>query len=326
MEEKMNKLRVKAKPFLKWAGGKTQLLPVIHERIPKEVAGTVKYYVEPFVGSGAVLFDLLQSEEYKFEKAYIWDVNHELVNVYNVIKSKSVSLLIEVLEEKDAEFNGTDDKDIRKKIYSRTRDKFNNELELFDNENTPKEFYVERAAEFIFLNRTCFNGLYRVNKAGKYNVPMGDYKSPKICDKENLLAVHEALENVEINLGDFRESQATIENIIESGEKVFVYFDPPYRPLNASSSFTSYSKFDFNDDNQKELAGYYKELDKLGAHLMLSNSDPHNIDETDDFFDDLYKENLDGRKNNIYRIPARRNINSKGDKRGHINELLITNY
>ncbi|NYE08821.1 DNA adenine methylase [Bacillus niacini] len=323
----MTKLKLKAKPFLKWAGGKTQLLPVIHERIPNEVkSGNIKYYVEPFVGSGAVFIDLLQTEGYRFEKAYIWDVNPELINVYNIIKSKSVSLLIEILKEKDAEFNGTEDKNVRKHIYSSTRDKFNKELELIDNETTSKDFYVERAAEFIFLNRTCFNGLYRVNKAGKFNVPMGDYKHPKICDEENLLAVHELLEKVEINLGDYRESQAVIGDIIESGEKVFVYFDPPYRPLNVSSSFNSYSKFDFNDESQTELAAYFKELDELGASLMLSNSDPHNTDETDDFFDDLYEENLHGRRNNISRIPARRNINSKGDKRGHINELLITNY
>lgn len=318
----------KAKPFLKWAGGKTQLLPKIKEFMPNEViSGEVTHYVEPFVGSGAVLFELIQSEEYNFSKAYIWDVNPELINVYKVIKSEKVGQLVKHLKEKEEEFNSIDDKEKRKEIYIGVRKKFNEDLETFEN-NPSIDFLIERASEFIFLNRTCFNGLYRVNKSGQFNVPMGDYKKPTICDEANLLAVHEVLKHVEISdPGDYKNSFATIEGIIASGQKVFGYFDPPYRPLNASSSFTSYSKYDFNDEHQRELADYFKKLDELGAFLMLSNSDPKNENEEDNFFDELYfKEGTDGGNQfSIHRVFARRNINSKAEKRGQITELLITN-
>jgi DNA adenine methylase len=318
----------KAKPFLKWAGGKTQLLPKIKEFMPKEVtSGKVKYYVEPFVGSGAVLFELIQSDEYRFEKAYIWDINPELINVYKIIKSDNVKKLVVLLREKEIEYNTNEDKEVRKAIYMRIRGKFNNDLATFEGKPT-SDFLTERASEFIFLNRTCFNGLYRVNRSGQFNVPMGDYKKPTICDEENLLAVHQVLQNVEIaEPGDYRNSLSTIEEIISSGQKVFVYFDSPYRPLNASSSFTSYSKYDFNDDSQRELADYFKKLDELGAYLMLSNSDPKNEDEDDNFFDDLFfKEGNEGENQfTINRVFARRNINSKAEKRGQITELLITN-
>lgn len=319
---------VKAKPFLKWAGGKTQLLPEIREHLPNELKlGRVKYYVEPFVGSGAVLFDLLQNDEYGIQKAFIWDINPELINVYKVIKSENVKFLIEDLKRKEEEYLLADEP-LRKEIYMSVRSKFNEELEEFE-ANPTEEFLVKRASEFIFLNRTCFNGLFRVNKKGQFNVPMGRYKNPKICDEENLQAVHHLLEKVEIaEPGDYKQSYATIEYIISSEEQVFVYFDPPYRPITESSSFTSYSKYDFNDDNQRELADYFKQLDKLGAYVMLSNSDPKNVKPDDKFFDELYFK-PDENNNNLYnlnRVYARRNINSKGDKRGEITELLITNY
>lgn len=321
--------KVKAKPFLKWAGGKTQLLPMIKEWLPYGVlSGEIKNYMEPFVGSGAVLFDLMQAEEYPFEKAYIWDVNPELINVYKVVKSKDVLKLIAFLRQKEEEYNGIEDQEERKVIYLAVRKKFNDDLETFEGDPAV-EFLIERASEFIFLNRTCFNGLYRVNRAGKFNVPMGSYKKPTICDETNLLAVHELLQRVEIaEPGNYQESLPVIEKLTSANLGMFIYFDPPYRPLNASSSFTSYSKFDFNDEDQIELANYVKKLDQLGVQFMLSNSDPKNIDENDDFFDDLYyKEGHDGE--NLFRINrvlARRNINSKGEKRGQITELLITNY
>lgn len=312
---------VKAKPFLKWAGGKTQLLPKIKEHLPKGVlSGEITHYLEPFAGSGAVLFDLIQSPDYHFEKAYIWDVNPELINVYKVIKSAQVTTLITFLKKKEKEYNCTEDQEIRKNIYLGVRTKFNDDLATFEG-HPSEDFLVERASEFIFLNRTCFNGLYRVNRSGKFNVPMGSYKKPTICDEKNLLAVHQLLQRVEIaEPGSYRESLSTIESIISSGEKAFVYFDPPYRPLNVSSSFTSYSKFDFNDEEQIELANYFKRLNQLGVSLMLSNSDPKNTDEEDVFFDDLYA------PFSINRVHARRNINSKAEKRGQITELLITNY
>lgn len=328
---------LKAKPFLKWAGGKTQLLPKIKELMPEEVLNNnVKYYVEPFVGSGAVLFDFMQSEKYEFEKAYIWDVNPELINAYKVIKEKNtIYKLIDKLNEKEDEYNKDEDKERRKKFYRYIKDTFNNELYKFEIELKKYEkeqnfdFLTERASQFIFLNRTCFNGLYRVNKSGKFNVPMGSYKLPKICDKENLLAVHGVLQKVEINCGDYKKSMEIIKELNKLNHKVFVYFDPPYRPLNTSSSFTSYSKFDFNDKNQRELSNFFKELDEIdGAYLMLSNSDPKNVNEDDKFFDDLYfKEGPEGKNLfSIHRVFARRNINSKANKRGYISELLITNY
>lgn len=301
-----------AKPFLKWAGGKSQLLPIINDNLPDNLKqGNSVRYIEPFVGSGAVLFYLLQN--YSISEAFIFDVNQELITTYNAIK-KDIEPLIDILKTKEEQYLSFD-KEKRKEYYYTIREKFNAELTTFDfHTYDPK--MVERASEVIFLNRTCFNGLFRVNKSGLYNVPMGDYKNPTICDEANLRAVHQLLQHVHIRLGDYKESQSFVTS------DTFVYFDPPYRPLNTSSSFTSYSKFDFNDQDQKELAAYFFELDKLGANVMLSNSDPKNTNPEDNFFDALYQaEHI-----NIKRIDARRNINSKAEKRGTIKELLITNY
>ncbi|GCD83268.1 DNA adenine methylase [Parageobacillus thermoglucosidasius] len=303
-------LNKKAKPFLKWAGGKTQLLETFELYYPKAIyEGKVKRYIEPFVGSGAVLFEIGQT--FDFEDIYIWDINPELILVYEVIKN-NVDDLIEKLKEKEDQYFALENEG-RKAYYYKIRDEFNNALNGFD-------FYryhkgkIERASQMIFLNRTCFNGLFRVNKSGYFNVPMGDYKKPTICDEENLRAVSQFLQRVNINLGDYKESRDYV------NDETFVYFDPPYRPLNQTSNFTSYSKYDFTDENQKELARYFAELDAKGAFLMLSNSDPKNTNEQDHFFDELYA------PFNIYRISAKRMINSKASKRGAINEILVTNY
>ncbi|ALF10231.1 DNA adenine methylase [Parageobacillus thermoglucosidasius] len=303
-------LNKKAKPFLKWAGGKTQLLETFELYYPKAIyEGKVKRYIEPFVGSGAVLFEIGQT--FDFEDIYIWDINPELILVYEVIKN-NVDDLIEKLKEKEDQYLALESEG-RKAYYYKIRDEFNNALNGFD-------FYryhkgkIERASQMIFLNRTCFNGLFRVNKSGYFNVPMGDYKKPTICDEENLRAVSQFLQRVNINLGDYKESRDYV------NDETFVYFDPPYRPLNQTSNFTSYSKYDFTDENQKELARYFAELDAKGAFLMLSNSDPKNTNEQDHFFDELYA------PFNIYRISAKRMINSKASKRGAINEILVTNY
>ena len=164
------------------------------------------------------------------------------------------------------------------------------------------------------MNKTGFNGLYRENKSGGFNVPIGSYVNPKILDKSNLLNVSDALKNVEIVCGDYKESEEFIDS------KTFVYFDPPYRPINATSKFTAYSKSDFNDKHQIELAEYFKIMDKRGAKLLLSNSDPKNHDPEDEFFDDLYKDFT------INRVRANRMINSNKSKRGQITEVLINNY
>jgi DNA adenine methylase len=301
---------IKAKPFLKWAGGKTQLLDEIMSRLPIEMKeGKITRYIEPFIGSGAVMFELVQT--YHIEDVWIWDINPELITVYQVIQ-KDVEALIERLTQLEKQFLPLE-KEKRKEMYYSIRDQFNEQLSDFDF-NTYGEHKIERASQFIFLNKTCFNGLFRVNKKGEFNVPMGDYKNPTICDADNLRAASAVLQHVNIYQGDYKQSREFI------SDKTFVYFDPPYRPLSTSSSFTAYSKFDFTDENQKELAQYYRELDKQGAFLMLSNSDPKNTDPNDEFFDELYA------GFHIERVTARRNINSKGNSRGAINEILVTNY
>lgn len=301
---------MKAKPFLKWAGGKTQLLDEIMRRLPKEMKeGKIHRYIEPFVGSGAVMFELVQT--YPIEEVFIFDINDELITVYEVVQ-KDVERLIDRLAELENMFLFLE-KEKRKAMYYDIRQQFNENLADFCF-GTYGGHKIERASQFIFLNRTCFNGLFRVNKKGEFNVPMGDYKNPTICDGDNLRAASAVLQTVRIMQGDYKESSAFVH------DKTFVYFDPPYRPLSASSSFTAYSKFDFTDDHQKELAHYYRELNKRGAFLMLSNSDPKNTDPTDEFFDELYAGFT------IERVVARRNINSKGNGRGTIHEILVTNY
>ena len=173
---------------------------------------------------------------------------------------------------------------------------------------------LQKAIEFIFLNRTCFNGLYRVNKNGDFNVPMGNYKNPTICDEENLRALSELIKNVNFEYGDYKASQKYIK------KNTFVYFDPPYRPLNITSGFTSYTKEDFDDENQKELALYYKELNNNNVKVMLSNSNPKNTNKEDCFFENIYK------GFNINEVYAKRMINANSNGRGEISELLITNY
>ena len=290
-------------PFIKWAGGKSQLLQTLKDRLPENFEETINKYVEPFVGGGALLFSLLQM--FNFEKVFISDNNVELMNVYVQIRD-NCDILIEKLSEIEIDY-GQLDEARREKYYYDKRDEFN-KLKLIE------ENCIEKAVLFIFLNKTCFNGLYRVNKSGAFNVPAGRYKNPLICDRDNLIRVSKMLQNIEIVSGDFESSFDFVD------EKTFVYFDPPYRPLNTTSGFTSYTENQFTDKDQIKLADYFKKLDKKGAKLMLSNSDPKNSDENDNFFDELY------RGYNIERIEASRMINSKGDKRGKITELLIRNY
>ncbi len=292
------------KPFVKWAGGKTSLIPQITKYFPFELKnGKIEKYIEPFVGGGAVLIDILQ--KYDVKQAYAFDINKDLINCYNVIKYK-VEDLIQKLDKKEKEFLSLEI-DGRQKCFYNIRTKYNS---YFLN----TELDVERASEFIFLNRTCFNGLYRVNKSGKFNVPFGKYKNPTICDSRNLSNLSILFKNTIFKYGDYKESESLID------ENTFVYFDPPYRPLSVTSGFTSYTKEDFNDKNQKELAKYYNKLNVKNAKLMLSNSNPKNIDENDDFFENIYK------GFNINEVSAKRMINSNAKGRGEISELLITNY
>lgn len=293
----------KAHPFIKWAGGKTQILDVLKNNLPSGVGTTIKKYAEPFVGGGAFLFSLL--EEYDFEEIYISDNNKELMNVYIAIRDYCSDLL-NSLNALQNEYNGLSI-ELQEQFYYEKREEFNS-VELYD------ETIVQKASLFIFLNKSCFNGLYRVNKKGKFNVPFGKHKSVSICDSNNLTKISLMLQNVVIKTCDYREVLSFADS------STLVYFDPPYRPLNVTSGFTSYTEDDFSDKNQIELAECFKALSKKGVMVMLSNSDPKNTNENDNFFDDLYSDF------NILRVEASRMINSKGASRGKIKELLIKNY
>jgi DNA adenine methylase len=291
-----------AKPFLKWAGGKTQLINDIEKTLPKYISRDKFNYIEPFVGSGAVLFWMLNNFP-NLEKAVINDINEDLINTYKTINSNPKEL-ISILEIFQNEFHNLEGNEDNKKVY------YYQKRELY---NTRKEEQSGQAALFIFLNRTCFNGLYRVNSKNFYNVPMGGYKKPTICDKDNILAVSNILQKVEILTGDFEKTLN-----YTSGNSLF-YFDPPYKPLSETSSFNSYAKDDFNDSEQVRLRDFCNKLDVLNHTWILSNSDVKGKGINDNFFDDLYSDF------NIQRVDARRSINANPEKRGKLTELLITN-
>ena len=291
-----------AKPFLKWAGGKTQLINDIEKSLPTNLTKSKFTYVEPFVGSGAVLFWMLKTFP-NIEKAVINDINADLINTYKTIASRPKEL-ISILEILQNEFHSLEGNEDDKKVY------YYKKRELY---NTRKEEQSGQAALFIFINRTCFNGLYRVNKNNLYNVPMGGYKKPTICDKNNIMAVSKALQKVEILCGDYEQT------LDYANQKSLFYFDPPYKPLSQTSSFTSYSKDEFDDKDQVRLKNFCDKLNILDHHWLLSNSDVKGKDINDNFFDDLYSEF------NIIRVDARRNINANPEKRGSLKELLITN-
>ena len=291
------------KPFLKWAGGKAQILENIKMKYPIELGKSVSKYAEPFVGGGAVLFDILSN--YDMKEVYISDINRELILTYKIIH-KNVDELISHLEHIEANYLPASEEK-RKALYYKNRERFNYLKKTYD--ESP-----EIAALFIALNKTCFNGLYRVNSKGEYNVPQGGYKSPRICDEENLIAISKKLRNVQIICGDYKESAQFID------DRTFVYFDPPYRPLTESASFTSYTQDGFGDNEQVELARFIDKMSERGVYIVASNSDPKNTNEHDSFFDELYA------RHKIFRISASRAINSIGNRRGKINELLISSY
>ncbi len=307
---KQTKLVSSARPFLKWAGGKTQLLDEVAKRLPVELKGnTITNYVEPFIGGGAVYFSL--NRNFNFDTSYICDVNEELILSYRVIQ-KSVKKLIAELVMLQADYLSKSEEK-REEFFYEIRDEFNKNLPEI-NFQKYSSGWIERAAQIIFLNRTCFNGLFRVNRQGEFNVPFGNYKNPDILNEDNLNDVAALLKTTTILLGDFTGCGKFVDM------HTFVYFDPPYRPLNQTSSFTSYSKNGFSDPDQLRLAEFFRELDAKGAKIMLSNSDPKNENPADTFFDDLYSEFY------LQRVPARRRINCNGSRRGTINELIITNY
>ncbi len=302
-----NKLKISTKPlkpFLKWAGGKGQLLKEIEQYYPFDDCRFTKY-AEPFVGGGAVLFNILS--RYNLEAVYISDINAELINTYCIIRD-NVDELIELLYTMQRDFVSLDTEN-RRIYYIKKRERFN-DLKV----NTNESIDIEKAALMIFLNKTCFNGLFRVNRKGLFNVPMGAYKNPMICDEDNLRAVSEKLQNVTIVCGDYKKSADFIDR------NTFVYFDPPYRPITETASFTAYTEHLFDDEKQIELARFVDEVNKKGARVVISNSDPKNSDKKDDFFDKIYS------SHKIKRVEATRMINCNGEARGKIAELLISNF
>ena len=291
-----------AKPFLKWAGGKTQLIEQIKNSLPNNTMNKPFTYIEPFVGSGAVLFWMIENFP-NMKQAIINDINTDLTNSYLTIKN-DVSNLINILSEWEKEYhNIAKNQEAKKEYYYEKRTLF----------NTRNSDQTTQSALFIFLNRTCFNGLYRVNRKNEFNVPIGSYKKPQICNEPNLRAVSKVLQNVEILNGDYSETLKYADN------NTFFYFDPPYKPLSETSSFNSYSKDAFDDAEQIRLKEFCELLDQKGYQWILSNSDVKGKNPKDNFFDDLYA------TFNILRVNARRNINANPQKRGKLTELLITN-
>ena len=304
MREIMNYQNVSVKPFVKWAGGKGQLLQNIRSKYPVQLGSEINKYCEPFVGGGAVLFDILS--QYRLDDILINDINAELINAYFQIQNNIFELLNE-LEKIQIQYHLLN-QECRRSEYLKCRDRFNS-IKLNDGFDD-----LEKAVLFIFLNRTCFNGLYRVNKKGQFNVPIGSYKNPQIYDKTNLLNLNKLLKNVQIQCSDYKNCLSFID------QNTFVYIDPPYRPLSPTSSFTSYSEFSFNDNDQVELSHFVHKIHEKDAWILVSNSDPKNKNLDDVFFDNLYS------RYNIERVPAKRIINCNAENRGEINELLINNF
>lgn len=302
------------RPFLKWAGGKGSSLEQFKDYYPRQLSlSEIENYVEPFVGGGAVFFDLIQ--KYNFKKIILNDITDELILTYRVVQN-NVEALISKLTLKEKQYLKKKQTQ-REDYYYKIRDKFNKQKKTIKYE-TYSEKWVDFAANLIFLNRTCFNGLYRLNSSGEYNVPIGDYKNPTICDSENLIQVSSLLQGVNLISVDFEKTLDCFTDLEPS--KTFIYIDPPYRPLPNSKSFTSYAKSAFNDNSQIRLSEWYKKLAENGFLLMLSNSDPTQIDPEDKFFERIYE----GFK--ISKVSAPRAINSKANARNAINEIVVTNY
>ena len=298
--------RIPAKPFVKWAGGKGNLLQKLEALLPTDFDDLENVtYIEPFVGGGAMLFNMLQHHKC-IKRAVINDINADLIRCYQLI-ANDPQILINRL--KDIEHNYyCVDFPARKELFYAYRDQYNSEGIHPD----------ERAALFIFLNHTCFNGLYRVNAAGKFNVPYGRYKKPVICNEDLIMADYQLLNSVELVIrqpGDYK----FIRQNLSRNHPNFVYFDPPYRPLNATSSFKEYSNNPFGDRQQEELKQFCDRLSAKNCLIMQSNSDSK-MEDGNSYFEALY-EGYD-----IQRILASRFINADPEKRKKLTEVVIRNY
>jgi len=293
----------KAKPFIKWVGGKGQLIDQLEALLPADFTERENVtYIEPFVGGGAMLFYMLQTYP-NIKSAIINDINPDLTLCYQIVRDNPTGL-IESLYTIQSEYYALRTEEERKAFFLQQRDRFNvKPLNPLDN-----------CTLFFFLNRTCFNGLYRVNKAGRFNVPFGKYSTPTICDAATIYADSKLLQNVEILTGDFEQTFEKIKG------NTFFYLDPPYRPLSNTSSFNDYTKEDFNDDAQIRLKRFCDRLNEIGVNFMLSNSDCSGKNGTDRFFDDLF---IDYR---IERVWASRNVNAIASKRGKLTEIVVGNY
>ena len=298
---------ISTKPFIKWAGGKGQLLTQLEKHLPRQIYYEDFAYFEPFVGGGAMLFFMLQTFP-NIKQVVINDINAHLTSLYSVIKNNVVELIAE-LKYIETEYLNLRCEEARKEYYLEMRSLF----------NTESVVDLKKAAIFVFLNRTCFNGLYRENSKGFFNVPFGKYAHPTICNEDLLFADSELLNRYDVRIltGDYKETIHFVNSSIPN----FFYFDPPYRPLNATSSFNTYVKEPFNDDSQRELADFCKRISSIDNVLwMLSNADCSAKNPEDLFFETIYRDF------NINRVYASRAINSNPDKRGKLTELLICNY
>ncbi len=301
----MNTNAKNAKPFLKWAGGKGQLIPAIEKTFPTDLIKKKNLtYIEPFIGSGAVMFWFLNKFP-NVKKAVINDINGDLTKAYSVIKNNPKEL-IDALSALQSQYYKLSPEEKRRNFFLKKREEFNSR-HLDDLNST---------VLLIFLNRTCFNGLYRVNSSNQFNVPFGKYDKPKICDAATIMADSAILQKVTILNGDYKET------LRHATKKTFFYFDPPYKPISKTSSFNSYAKDFFGDDEQRRLKLFCDKLSAKKYRWLLSNSDPKNIDPHDNFFEKLYS----GDSIFIDRVKAKRSINSNASKRGEIFELLISNY
>lgn len=289
---------MKAKPFVKWVGGKTQLIDQLEALLPADFDKWENVtYIEPFVGGGAMLFYMLQTHS-NIKSAIINDINPDLTTCYKVVRDNP-SELVKSLQDIQKEYYSLEAEEIRKEFYLRMRKEF----------NTKALDPIRNTTLFFFLNRTCFNGLYRVNKAGLFNVPFGRYETPMICDPNTIYTDSEILQNVEILTGDYQQTLSKAH-----GNTLF-YFDPPYRPLSNTSSFNDYTKESFNDFAQRRLKEFCDNVEKAGFQFMLSNSDCQDM-----FFDDLYAQYI------IERVWASRSVNANPTKRGKLQEILVHNY
>lgn len=292
-----------AKPFIKWVGGKSQIIDQLDAQLPVDFEDWENItYIEPFVGGGAMLFYMLQRYP-NIKHAVINDINSDLVTCYKTVRDNPKRLITSLRDIENA-YRAFKTDEEKRGFFMAVRERYNKK----------KLDTIENTTLFFFLNRTCFNGLYRVNKKGFFNVPFGKYANPTICDPETIINDSEMLQKVEILTGDFENTFA-----YANGNTLF-YFDPPYRPLSDTSSFNDYTKESFNDDEQIRLKHFCDRINEAGFAFMLSNSDCKGKNEEDSFFDSLYG------AYSIKRVWASRSINSNPSKRGKLTEILVHNY